>query len=67
MGKPMRKPRPAMPRWWWDMDGCWACKNRNNCSLCKMARNDAREIRKHQLLKERQAVRELGRRGALEG
>lgn len=67
MGKPMRKPRPTMPLWWWwNMDGCWACKNRNNCNQCKVARRDAKELRRHQLRKERRTVRELGRRGVRE-
>lgn len=39
MGKPKRKPRPAMPHWWWlDSDECWFCRNRNNCNQCKVAR-----------------------------
>ena len=39
----MRKPRPSMPRWWWlGQDGCWFCKNRNNCNQCKAARNSAK-------------------------
>lgn len=39
MGKPKRKPRPSMPQWWWlGQDGCWFCKNRNNCNQCKAAR-----------------------------
>lgn len=37
MSKAIRKPRPAVPRWWWlDTDGCWFCKNRNNCNSCKV-------------------------------
>lgn len=36
MGKAKRKPRPSMPHWYWNgQDGCWFCKNRNNCSQCK--------------------------------
>lgn len=32
----MRKPRPSMPYWYWlGQDGCWFCKNRNNCNQCK--------------------------------
>ena len=24
-----------MPKWfWWGQDGCWFCKNKNNCSNC---------------------------------
>lgn len=62
MGKAKRKARPAMPIWWWwGQDGCWACKARNNCSQCKIARVDAKLMRKQQLRKERRSVRELGR------
>ena len=45
MGKPMRKPRPSMPRWfWWGQDGCWFCKHKNNCSQCKANRAFAKEF-----------------------
>lgn len=31
-----RKARPQPPWWYWpDSDGCYACKNRNNCNGCK--------------------------------
>lgn len=34
-----RKQRPSMPYYWWfDVDGCWFCKNKNACSNCKVAR-----------------------------
>lgn len=40
MGKAKRKPRPAMPHWYWlGQDGCWFCKNRNNCNSCKPNRS----------------------------
>lgn len=62
MGKPMRKPRPSMPRWWWmEQDGCWFCHNKNNCNQCKATRADAKAMRKHQLRKERRRVKELAR------
>ena len=37
MGKnASRKPRPSPPRWhWWNIDGCWFCKNRKACNGCK--------------------------------
>lgn len=39
MGKASRKPRPSMPHWYWlGQDGCWFCKNRNNCNSCKSNR-----------------------------
>lgn len=32
-----RKVRPQPPRYaWWDLDGCWFCKNRNACGGCKV-------------------------------
>lgn len=35
--RPYRKPRPSMPHWYWlDVDGCWWCKNKNNCNSCKI-------------------------------
>lgn len=38
MRKKRRKP-PQMPKWfWWCMDGCWCCKDRNNCNNCKEVR-----------------------------
>lgn len=37
MGKAKRKPRPQPPHHFWlDVDGCWFCKNRNNCNNCKV-------------------------------
>ena len=36
MGKAKRKPRPQPPYYFWlDADGCWFCKNKNNCNNCK--------------------------------
>ena len=41
MVKAKRKPRPAQPRWFWlSTDGCWWCKNRNNCNQCKCLREN---------------------------
>jgi len=35
MKKIRRKPRPAMPYWYWlGQDGCWFCKNAHNCNNC---------------------------------
>lgn len=52
MGKAKRKPRPQPPKWvWLDLDGCWFCKNRRNCSNCKVLKNivanEKRKERKH--------------------
>lgn len=47
MGKTKRKPRPAMPDWyWWGQDGCWFCKNRNNCNQCKPNRKHMKKCGK---------------------
>ena len=47
MGKARRKPRPSMPHWYWlGQDGCWFCKNRNNCSSCKANRIAAKQDKK---------------------
>lgn len=44
MGKAKRKPRPSMPHWYWlGQDGCWFCKNRNNCNQCGVNRNFLKE------------------------
>lgn len=44
MGKARRKPRPSMPYWFWlGQDGCWFCKNENNCNQCKANRAYAKE------------------------
>ncbi len=44
MGKAKRKPRPAMPRWYWlGQDGCWFCERRNNCNQCKANRSAMKE------------------------
>lgn len=43
MGEAIRKPRPSQPKWfWYATDGCWACKNRNNCNQCKMLKKNSR-------------------------
>lgn len=45
MGKAKRKPRPSMPHWFWlGQDGCWFCKNRNNCNQCKANRSYLKEF-----------------------
>ncbi len=45
MGKAKRKPRPSMPDWfWWGQDGCWFCKQRNNCNQCKANREYVKEF-----------------------
>lgn len=44
MGKANRKPRPSPPKWfWYDVDGCWFCKNRNNCNQCKILKKFSRK------------------------
>lgn len=40
MKQKRRKPRPAMPHWYWlGQDGCWFCKNANNCNQCRTNRD----------------------------
>ena len=44
MGKAKRKPRPSMPRWvWLGRDGCWFCRDANNCNQCKANRMTAKK------------------------
>ena len=32
-----RKVRPQPPRYaWYELDGCWFCKNRKGCNGCKV-------------------------------
>lgn len=34
-----------MPRWFWrGQDGCWFCKNPNNCNQCKANRAYMKEF-----------------------
>lgn len=55
MGKAKRKPRPSMPDWYWlGQDGCWFCKNKNNCNQCKA--NRAACKRDPKLCKKREKV-----------
>lgn len=45
MGKAKRKPRPSMPHWYWlGQDGCWFCKNQNNCNQCKPNREHMKKL-----------------------
>lgn len=55
MGKnAYRKPRPSIPNWaWYDRDGCWCCKNTNNCNSCKQNRMLMKELGKAQRKKNR--------------
>lgn len=58
MGKARRKPRPSMPRWWWlEQDGCWFCKNKNNCNSCGVNKREAKAIRKHRLRQEQREIK----------
>lgn len=44
MGKAKHKPRPSVPRHvWLDRDGCWLCKNPNNCNRCKLNKQFIKE------------------------
>lgn len=63
MAKAIRKPRPAMPRWWWlGQDGCWFCGHRNNCNQCKAARYDGKHggVKLARLRDRRQMARGVG-------
>ena len=32
-----RKKRPEPPKYfWYDVDGCWFCKKKNACGVCKV-------------------------------
>lgn len=40
--KKIRKPHPQPAHFYWfDVDGCWACQNKNNCGNCKMLKKEA--------------------------
>lgn len=43
MGKAKHKARPSMPLYYWlEQDGCWYCKDRNNCNQCKAIRKSVK-------------------------
>lgn len=48
MGKlKKRKQKPQPPKWLWEhIDGCWFCKNRSNCSNCKVMKSYVAEQKK---------------------
>ncbi|MDD5022008.1 MAG: hypothetical protein PHR82_07800 [Endomicrobiaceae bacterium] len=47
MSKKRRKPKPSMPEWFWlGQDGCWFCKNNNNCNQCKANRDASKHDKK---------------------
>ena len=44
MTKAKRKPRPAMPEWFWlGQDGCWFCASRN-CNSCGVLKRSAKKM-----------------------
>lgn len=48
MGKAKRKVRPQPPwHFWYDVDGCWFCKNKNACGNCKVAKQYIAEKQKN--------------------
>ena len=62
MSKPMHKPKPSVPKWFfWDNDNCWFCKfsyNQQGCGNCKILKRLAAEQRKRQDRKEKQKLKE---------
>lgn len=60
MSKARRKPRPEMPHWFWlCQDECWFCRNKNNCSSCKINRTISKhtpKLTKHRDLKAKQKL-----------
>ena len=47
MGKAIRKVRPQPPKYfWYTVDGCWFCKNKNGCGNCKAAKEYIAERQK---------------------
>lgn len=63
MGQRKHKP-PDMPHWFWYavLDGCWCCKNRNNCHQCKVDIQDKITITTSEL----QAMLSCGRYSAVQ-
>lgn len=44
LNESLRK-KVAEPDWfWWGQDGCWFCKQRNNCNQCKANREYVKEF-----------------------
>lgn len=61
MGKARRKPRPQPPKWFWlDTDGCWFCKNRNNCNGCRNLKHQQALERERRERKEKRKLRNIG-------
>lgn len=57
MSRKIRKPRPQPPKWaWYDLDGCWFCKNKNNCSNCKIMKSYVVKQRKKLERKEKKKM-----------
>lgn len=60
MGKTKRKPRPQPPKWFWlDTDGCWFCKNRNNCNGCRILKHQQALERERWKRKEERKLRNI--------
>lgn len=58
MGKAKRKPRPSPARYyWWISDGCWDCKDRNNCNQCKRMKEQVAEEKQKRKRKEKERLR----------
>ena len=55
-----RKPRPSVPLWvFFDLDGCWLCKNRNNCNNCKIMKEYNAEFRARRKRKDKNLFKKL--------
>ncbi len=59
MSKAKCKPRPSVPHWWWlDSDGCWWCKNPQNCNGCSFLRKAQKEERRKVIKQNRKTVKD---------
>lgn len=58
MGKAKRKPLPQPPHHWWlTTDGCWFCKNKNNCNSCKALKEQSVSDRRRRIKRENNLIR----------
>ena len=55
-----RKARPAVAWYvWLDRDGCWFCKNRNNCGGCKANKREVAFQKEKQKRKEKAKLKKI--------
>lgn len=60
MSKKIRKAHPQPANYYWyDVDGCYACKNKNNCGNCRMLKKEAHFVKEKIKRKEKNELRNI--------